>query len=295
MPSEIHDVSHSPSSSCILTHDGAEDASSPTKGAPSEITSSPPSPSASIVIEQQRSQSQSPSEDSMDTSDDMPSPPVPARIESRAPERHQHHQYRRSMASPVQLYGRPLSASDTPSPTQIYSPRPVRAAPPPDPNTRGSTQSLPLPMNTPYHTLPSIQGSSTGTALEGEQASKPPSTSSISPRTYPQASTSRRPAYMVQEVVPRADPPDWLREYSESRRNLSPSSVDGRAILQPQPPTVLTPPPPLQGGAPHESFLSHAPPPQDSYIAVETGPTDYHLLVRLPGYVRDSMCVLCFT
>lgn len=57
----------------------------------------------------------------------------------------------------------------------------------------------------------------------------------------------------------------------------------------PQPPTVLTPPPPPHNGAPHESFLSHAPPPQDSYIAVETGATDYQLLVRLPGYVRDSI------
>ncbi|KIP06504.1 hypothetical protein PHLGIDRAFT_72607 [Phlebiopsis gigantea 11061_1 CR5-6] len=70
-------------------------------------------------------------------------------------------------------------------------------------------------------------------------------------------------------VSPRAafasNPPDWLRENSEPRRNAPPAN------------------------AAHEPFLSHAPPPQDSYIAVETSPSEYRLIVRLPGYRRDSI------
>ncbi|GJE94391.1 hypothetical protein PsYK624_105600 [Phanerochaete sordida] len=293
MPSQIHNISHSPSSSRILAHDGADEVSSPTQG-PSDLSSGPPSPSAPTVLEQQRSQSHSPTPHYMDTSDDIViQQSAPARTspsESRAPDRHQHHQYRRSMASPVQLYGRPLSTPETPSSAQIFSPKPVRAAPPPDNTSRSSTLSLPLPMDTPYHTLPSLQGSSTGSIPGGQSAGPPPTASTPSSHTYPQASSSRRPAYMIQEAPPQANPPDWLREFSESRRNMSPSSMEGISMgLPPQPPTVLTPPPPPQTGAPHESFLSHAPPPQDSYVVIKTGPTEYTLLVRLPGYGRDSI------
>ncbi|PFH53752.1 hypothetical protein AMATHDRAFT_136735 [Amanita thiersii Skay4041] len=42
-------------------------------------------------------------------------------------------------------------------------------------------------------------------------------------------------------------------------------------------------------GAPHLPFLSHAPPPADSYIQVETTPRDYQLNVRLPGFSRDGI------
>ncbi|KII92423.1 hypothetical protein PLICRDRAFT_103840 [Plicaturopsis crispa FD-325 SS-3] len=41
--------------------------------------------------------------------------------------------------------------------------------------------------------------------------------------------------------------------------------------------------------APYEPFLSHAPPPEDSWIAVETKPTEYVLIVRLPGFRRDGI------
>ncbi|TDL26010.1 hypothetical protein BD410DRAFT_716258, partial [Rickenella mellea] len=39
----------------------------------------------------------------------------------------------------------------------------------------------------------------------------------------------------------------------------------------------------------HEQILSNAPPPVDSYIAVETAEDQYRLIVRLPGYKRDSI------
>jgi hypothetical protein len=41
--------------------------------------------------------------------------------------------------------------------------------------------------------------------------------------------------------------------------------------------------------------LSDAPPPPDSWIAVETSPVEYRLVVRLPGFRRDAMCVIYFT
>ncbi|KZT41434.1 hypothetical protein SISSUDRAFT_1000602, partial [Sistotremastrum suecicum HHB10207 ss-3] len=63
----------------------------------------------------------------------------------------------------------------------------------------------------------------------------------------------------------------------------------------PSPPTVHTPsPPPVSSSqekpkATHNSFLSHDSSPQDTYIVVETAEKEYVLVVRLPGYNRDSI------
>ena len=73
------------------------------------------------------------------------------------------------------------------------------------------------------------------------------------------------------------------------------SSISDRPLPPPAPPTVLTPPPPPDqdwgSSAPYKPFLAHAPAPQDSYIAVDTKPTEYRLVVRLPGFRRDAMYV----
>ncbi|KAJ7045890.1 hypothetical protein C8F04DRAFT_939727 [Mycena alexandri] len=42
-------------------------------------------------------------------------------------------------------------------------------------------------------------------------------------------------------------------------------------------------------GASYEPFLSHAPPPVDSWIEVETTQVEYRLIVRLPGFKRDGI------
>ncbi|KAJ7881403.1 hypothetical protein B0H13DRAFT_1630037 [Mycena leptocephala] len=42
-------------------------------------------------------------------------------------------------------------------------------------------------------------------------------------------------------------------------------------------------------GASYEPFLSHAPPPVDSWIEVETTQGEYRLIVRLPGFKRDGI------
>ncbi|KAJ7745456.1 hypothetical protein DFH07DRAFT_748921 [Mycena maculata] len=41
--------------------------------------------------------------------------------------------------------------------------------------------------------------------------------------------------------------------------------------------------------ASYEPFLSHAPPPVDSWIEVETSQPEYRLIVRLPGFKRDGI------
>ncbi|RDX47834.1 hypothetical protein OH76DRAFT_1353624 [Lentinus brumalis] len=87
-----------------------------------------------------------------------------------------------------------------------------------------------------------------------------------------------------------------LDRYSSTRSPDGASAISDRPLPPPAPPTVLTPPPPPLShdrgpAAPYEPFLAHAPPPQDSYIAVDTKPAEYRLLVRLPGFKRDAITV----
>jgi hypothetical protein len=66
------------------------------------------------------------------------------------------------------------------------------------------------------------------------------------------------------------------------------------AYPPPEPPTILTPPLPIteekeRPQAAYEPFLNHAPPPDGSWIAVETSQEEYMLIARLPGFKRDAM------
>lgn len=96
---------------------------------------------------------------------------------------------------------------------------------------------------------------------------------------------------------------------STSVSNSSRSSTASSYISPPTPPQVHTPPTQLsisgyiqregqyntreenRKSAPYEPFLSHAPPPADAHIDVETTDQEYRLIVRLPGYKRDAMFV----
>jgi hypothetical protein len=131
------------------------------------------------------------------------------------------------------------------------------------------------------------------------------------------ASVSLRPISSPGSIQTLSAPPPYTpSEASQSRtgRHLSDSAADmrsthrarpappsGRGLPPPAPPTILDPPPAhpsnsVRGSrAPHEPFLSDAPPPPDSWIAIETSPVEYRLVVRLPGFRRDAMCVIYFT
>jgi len=71
-------------------------------------------------------------------------------------------------------------------------------------------------------------------------------------------------------------------------------SSSSRGLPPPAPPTILDPPPERlnsfrRSRAPYEPYLSDAPAPPDSWIAVETSPVEYRLVARLPGFGRDSI------
>ena len=217
----------------------------------------------------------------------------------------------RSATGPVPQYQRSYLCSE-PS-RAIQSPTPLRPVQLPD---RSSTHSLPLPMHTPYHTLPSMQGGGERESVsEGEGTPAPPSTASLpSSSSFPQAGASTRveslpsaTASTINTSVANANSPNpnagalsrapgWARGNAEPRRvqtaPTTPTGVAEPRIMPPQPPTVLTPPPPIlreHVEAAHEPFLSQAPPPQDSYLAVETSGREYQLIARLPGFRRDAM------
>ncbi|KAG2043267.1 hypothetical protein BDR03DRAFT_852015 [Suillus americanus] len=78
---------------------------------------------------------------------------------------------------------------------------------------------------------------------------------------------------------------------------LSRSSSNSRSYPAPEAPVILTPPTQAERcgedadrRAPHDSFLCHTPPP-DTWIAVETSPSEYRLVVRLPGFRRDGITI----
>ncbi|KAI0335149.1 hypothetical protein GY45DRAFT_1343075 [Cubamyces sp. BRFM 1775] len=218
-----------------------------------------------------------------------------------------------SSSNPVPLFSRPFSSPDASRPSQggIVSPRPMR---PPGVPDRGSTASLPLPAETPYHVLSAYPGgpiqedqemrsaapsrpSSSRPSLGGHQGatSSIPSSSSRQSRRSPTLVSDLEHEEFMSLVANRI----FDRAYSCAARvdsDGSSSIMSDRPIPPPAPPTVLTPPPPPLSTdrgptAPYEPFLAHAPPPQDSYIAVDTKPTEYRLIVRLPGFRRDAITV----
>ncbi|KAI0786771.1 hypothetical protein C8Q75DRAFT_265791 [Abortiporus biennis] len=82
--------------------------------------------------------------------------------------------------------------------------------------------------------------------------------------------------------------------FYRDRSSLTSSISSEQSFPPPAPPTVLTPPPEemaASNSAPHASILSQAGPAREEeiYIAVETVAREYRLLVRLPGYRRDSI------
>ena len=205
---------------------------------------------------------------------------------------------------------------------EIYAPTPTRPS---------SAASLPLPSQMPFYALPasgSIQQRSEShsglpSVIEQEQMNfdSPFETASMTSSGSDPRSWQRRPtppplnsltalldaADRFGRRNPRVSAAESTSTVSTALSASSQLSSASSSLPPPTPPTVHTPPPPPADGiddeksdssegkrrsAPYEPFLSHAPPPKDTYITVETTDVEYRLIVRLPGYRRDAMFVL---
>jgi hypothetical protein len=148
---------------------------------------------------------------------------------------------------------------------------------------------------TQHQPLMNLQQAAPTTAIPSRPVSLSGSVQSWSslPPPYfpPEVSSSRNSRRPFSEPVPNSGvdriPP-----------SVSPA-LASRGLPPPAPPTILDPPPvhpsiARSSRAPHEPFLSDAPPPPDSWIAVETSSGEYRLIARLPGFRRDAMFVFGF-
>ena len=176
---------------------------------------------------------------------------------------------------------------------------------------RYSAGISPLPSQNPFSTLTPRMASESG-----QQLISAGSADHDSAWTSNQLFSGHQQGTSAASVSP--PPPYCRREASSSRGASYPSSGDvdemrntrqpppaapassSRGLPPPAPPTILDPPPARSNStrnlrAPHEPFLSDAPAPPDSWIAVETTQVEYRLVARLPGFRRDAMCVFfCF-
>lgn len=184
------------------------------------------------------------------------------------------------------LRRRPTS-SDSNSSSSVFSqpPEPPIILPPPSPppnmgfmsryavsqrsiesNGSADTQTPPPPVpkivdpsELPPVLPPSRTRSITGNFLAGPSTSSASTSSASSTLSYPGAANLGNSSLSA---------PGALGQSSMASRTVSPHSS-------------TTPP--------YAPFLSHMPPPADSWIEVETTPLEYRLNIRLPGFKRDGM------
>ena len=91
----------------------------------------------------------------------------------------------------------------------------------------------------------------------------------------------------IQSRIPSPDSRDFP-EFTAMRRYMVPS----HRRSPPEPPIIVDTPanPHGQGAyAPHASFLSHAPPPADCSLTIETAPDAYWLVLCLPGFTWQGI------
>ena len=182
----------------------------------------------------------------------------------------------------------------------------------------GSAGISPLSSQNLYNTFPPRMASeprqqlvSSGSFDHGQLWTPNQSFPGAQQETYA-ASVSSRPISSSGSIQTLSPPPPYSPSEASSSRTGHPlpenasdmrsmhrphpalPSSSSRGLPPPAPPTILDPPPERSNSfcrsrAPHEPFLSDAPAPPDSWIAVETSPVEYRLVARLPGFGRDSM------
>jgi hypothetical protein len=227
-----------------------------------------------------------------------------------------------SAAGPVFPWSRPYSLPQNYSNSfgpagAIQSPTPTMPIWP----DRTSSASLPLPMQTPYFTLPQVSATvdedqvmdgPTEEVEEAETARTRPPPAPSQPNGIVNGSNIRNsPSLPTPRVassspstttVPRTPPPshrlDPFHASPSAPAHPIPRSVSSSSHYYyppPQAPVILTPPPPPSEStsrphAPYEPFLCHNAMAEDrNSIAVETLNRQYNLIVRLPGFSRDAI------
>lgn len=167
-----------------------------------------------------------------------------------------------------------------------------------------STARLPLPPQTPCNVLPRMDGSVTVASPSPSNSQSPSEASErrtlpVPPQTnaapndlqFKHLSLSNAP-------IPSSPPPAYSRDNIPDGQTHPPaSSFNSSLYPAPEAPVILTPPTQAERcgedadrRAPYDSFLCHGPPP-DTWIAVETSPSEYRLVVRLPGFRRDGITI----
>jgi len=181
---------------------------------------------------------------------------------------------------------------------------------------RSSSASLPLPMQTPYHTLPQAATSATldeGPEVQGlldgdaevPRPRPPPAPSQANGQVGSGATGTSRPSSpaVARPRTPpaphRLDPVRTSATYPDTLPQPIARSASAASSLSsypaPQAPVILTPPPPPTGSgrtarASYEPFLCHNAVAEDRHtIAVETSTSEYRLIVHLPGFSRDAI------
>ncbi|THH20415.1 hypothetical protein EW146_g956 [Bondarzewia mesenterica] len=253
----------------------------------------------------------SPSSDAPANPDNVAAPPNDA---STSPPHVQHQEQHAATPNSVFPFGRPFSTPTAGSQPMVPQGRfNSPGASSPTWYDRTSTASLPPSSQTPYYTLPTMLPNSEGGRDVAQGASSTvgwTQDSSSNTRQPPAASSQNRVYSSSASTMSYAPPPPYTphmsatamdratSEYSpvspvDRRPPTPPPTNPSRTLPPPAPPTILAPPPATPGQmrntAPHEPFLAHAPPPPDSWIAVETMPREYTLVVRLPGFARDGI------
>ena len=161
---------------------------------------------------------------------------------------------------------------------------------PPLESNRTSSASLPPPNQTPYSTLPRLVTSKSTTEVSQQGTST---------STDMDSSSARHPARAYASASPTISTPDAHPMTSCHSPSHDTTIVNTPFVYPPPaPPTIFSPAEneSERPRAPYESFLNHAPPPENSWIAVETTASQYTLIARLPGFNRDGMCDIqvCF-
>lgn len=169
------------------------------------------------------------------------------------------------------------------------------------PNNRidgSSTTSLLLPLQTPYNLLPRMDNQSPSEASGRRPLPSLPQTNAgIHDPQSKQPSLSN----VLSSSQPSSPPPPYSRNTLPDDQMHTPASsgpsFNSSMYPAPEAPVILTPPTQAERRgedanrrAPYDSFLCHSPPP-DTWIAVETSPSEYRLIVRLPGFRRDGITI----